>query len=76
MSTLNDKLLNWVDQFAYLGSNITSTENDVNIITGKAWTAVDSLSTIWKSDLSDKLKLEFFKVVAMSVLLYGSIHWT
>ena len=35
--------------FTYLGINISSTESDVNI--GKAWTAIDSLSIIWKSEL-------------------------
>ena len=34
------------------------------------------LMTIWKSDFSDKIKWEFFLVVAMSVLLYGCIIWT
>ena len=28
--TLNDKLLKQVDQFIYLGSNISSTESDIN----------------------------------------------
>ena len=30
-----------VDQFIYVGSNISSTEGDVNIYIGKAWTAFD-----------------------------------
>ena len=53
-SSLNEKPLKSVDQFLYLGSNISSTESDVNICTGKAWTAFDRLSTKWKSDVSDK----------------------
>ena len=44
------------DQFIYLGSNISSTESDFNILIGKAWTTIDRLMTIWKSDLSDKIK--------------------
>ena len=35
----------------YLGSNIPSTESDVNKYIGKEWTAIDSLSIIWKLDL-------------------------
>ena len=35
ISTLNGKPLKLVDQFTYLGSNITSTESDVNILVGK-----------------------------------------
>ena len=38
--SLNDKLLKLVDQFTYLGSNISSTESDVNTRVGKAWTAI------------------------------------
>ena len=33
------------------------------------------LLSIWKSDLSDKIKLEFYQTEAMSVLLYGSTIW-
>ena len=40
----------------YVSSNISSTESGINIRIGKAWTAVDRLSTVWKSDLSDKIK--------------------
>ena len=43
-----------VDQFTYLGSNISSTESDVNIQLGKAWTIIDNLSIIWKSDHYDE----------------------
>ena len=61
-----------VDQFIYLGSNILSTEKDVNIPMGKVWTTIDKLTTIWKSDLSDKIKRDFFSAVTVSVLLYDS----
>ena len=37
----------------------------------KAWFATDRSMIIWKSNLSDKVKSEFFQVVAVSVLLYG-----
>ena len=42
-----------VDQFLYLGSNISSNESDVDIRIGR-------LSTKWKSDFSDNIKREFF----------------
>ena len=70
------KHLKIVDNFTYLGSDISSTERDINTRIGKAWTAMDRLSTIWKSDLTDKLKREFFQAVAVSVLLYGCTTWT
>ena len=56
ISTLNYKLLKLVDQFIYFGSNISLTESNVNLRIGKTLTAIDSLSTIWKSDLFDKKK--------------------
>ena len=35
------------------------------------WTATYKLSIISKSVLADEIKRDFFKVVAVSVLLYG-----
>ena len=42
----------------------------------KAWTAIDKLSIIWKSDLTDKMKRSFFQAAVMSILLYGCTTWT
>ena len=50
------------NNFTYLGSNISSTESDVNIRFGNALTASDWMLSIWKSDLSDKIKLLSFKL--------------
>ena len=69
---VNTKPLKWVDQFKYFGSNISSTESDINIRFGNSRTAIDRLTTIWNSDLSDKIKREFFQAVIVSVLLYRS----
>ena len=68
--------LSLVDPFTFLSSNISSTEINVNIHIGKAWTAIDRLLIIWKSDLSNKIKWDFFQAVAMTVLLYGCTTWT
>ena len=76
ISSLNGKPLKEVHQFVYLGGNISSTEGDVIIRIGKAWTAIDSLSPIWRSDLSDGIKRKFFQAVVVSVLLYGCTTWT
>ena len=59
ISTLKDGPLKLVDKFTYLGSSISSTENDINMWLTKAWTAIDRLSVIWKSDLTNKIK-QFF----------------
>ena len=42
----------------------------------KAWTAIDRLSIIWKSDLTDKMKRSFFQASVVSILLYGCTTWT
>ena len=56
ISTLSGKPIKSVNQFTNLCSNISSTESDVQIHLVKVWTAIDWLSIIWKSDLSDKIK--------------------
>ena len=60
-STLKGGPLKRVDKCTNLGSSVSSTENDINIRLAKAWTAIDRLSVIWKSDLTDKIKRSFSK---------------
>ena len=67
---------NIVDQFTYLGSSVSSTETDINTRLAKTWTAIDSLSVIWKSDLTDEMKLSFFSSSIVLILLYGCTTWT
>ena len=74
--TLKSKPLKSVDQFTYLGCNISTTEIDVIICIEKILIAIDGLSIIWKPVLSDKIKCEFFHTVAVSVLLYSCTTWT
>ena len=54
----------------------SSTENDIDTRLTKAWTAIDRLSIIWKSDLTDKMKRSFFQAAVVSILLYGCTTWT
>ena len=42
----------------------------------KAWTAIDRLLIIWKSDLTDKMKRSFFQAAVVSILLCGCTTWT
>ena len=65
-----------LDKFTYLGSSVSSTEKDINTRLTKAWTAIDRLSIIWKSDLTDKMKCSFFQAAVVSILLYGCTTWT
>ena len=76
ISTLEGTPLKLVDKFTYLGSSVTSTEKNIDTRLTKAWTAINRLSIIWKSDLTDKMKCSFFQAVVASVLLYGCTTWT
>ena len=60
ISTLDGTSLKLVDKFTYLGSSVSSTEKDIDTRLTEAWTAIDRLSIIWKSDLTDKRKRSFF----------------
>ena len=76
ISTLDGTPLKLVDKFIYLGSSVLSTENDIDTRLTKAWTAINRLSIIWKSDLTDKMKSSFFQAAVVSILLYGCTTWT
>ena len=76
ISTLEGTPLKLVDKFTYLGSSVESTEKDMETRLTKAWTAINRLSIIWKSDLTDKMKRSFFQAAVTSILLYGCTTWT
>ena len=65
-----------VDKYTYLGSSVSSTEKDINMRLAKAWTTIDRLLVIWKSDLNDKMKRSLFQAVVVSILLYVCTTWT
>ena len=60
ISTLNGSSLKLVDKFTYLGSSVSSTETDINMQLAKAWTTIDRLLIILKSNLTDKNKTQSF----------------
>ena len=74
--TLDGTPLKLVDKFTYLGSSVASAEKDIDTRLTKAWTAINRLSIIWKSDLTDKMKRSFFQAAVASILLYGCTTWT
>ena len=76
ISTLNGTSHKLVDKFTYQGSSVSSTEEDIDTRLTKAWSAIDRLSIIWKSDLTDKMKRSFFQAAVVSILLYGCTTWT
>ena len=71
--TLEGTTMKLVDKFTYLVCSDSSTEKDIDT---KAWTAIDKLSIIWKSDLTDKMKRSFFQAAVVLILLYGCTTWT
>ena len=75
ISTLDRTPLKLLDEFTYLWSRISSTEKDIDTRLTKVWTAINRLSIIWKSDLTDKMKHSFKETLA-SILLYGCTTWT
>ena len=76
ISTLDGTPLKLVDKFTYIGSSVESNEKDTDTRLTKAWTAIDRLSIIWKSDLTDKMKRSFFQAAVVSILLYRCTSWT
>ena len=68
--------LKLVDKFTNLGSSVSSTKKDIDTRLTKACTAINRLSIIWKSDLTDKMKRSFFQAAVVSILLYGCTTWT
>ena len=76
ISTLDGTPLKLVDKFTYQGNSVSLTEKDIDTRLTKAWTAINRLSIIWKSDLTDKMKRSFFQTTVASILLYGCTTWT
>ena len=71
--SLSGMPLKLVDKFKYCGSNISSSENDVNLCLAKAYIAW--LSIIWKSDLSNKIKQDFSKLCQYYCMGALRQHW-
>ena len=76
ISTLDGSPLKLVDKLTYLESSVSSTEKDIDTRLTMAWTAINRLSIIWKSDLNDKMKRSFFQAAVASILLYVCTTWT
>ena len=55
--SLNGELLKFSCQFIYHGSNISSTESQIKMRIETTWNANGLSSILWKSNLSDLIKL-------------------
>ena len=42
----------------------------------KVWASLNNLNIIWKSNLRENLKINFFKAAVEPVIVYGSVTWT
>ena len=74
ISALNGDSPKLVDKFNYLGSSFSSLENDISVQLAKVWTALDRLSVIWKSDLSNKIKRNFSKQRSCQFYNMDALH--
>ena len=68
--------LKQVKDFNYLDSKVISSENDIQMRIGSAWSTLNKLTPIWRSNLDVSIKREFFKTTVESVLTYSLQAWT
>ena len=68
--------LKQVKDFNYLDSKVISLENDIQMRIGSAWSTLNKLTPIWRSNLDVSIKREFFKTTVESVLTYSLQAWT
>ena len=62
--------------FKYLGSWVDTTYEDMRIRKGAAWSAMNKMDVVWKSNFSRETKIRLFRATIESVLLYGCETWT
>ena len=76
---INNKALDYVDKFTYLGSILSlygGSEEDIKSRMGKARSAFFRLRSVWKSNnYSRKAKLRLYQSNVFSLLQYGSECW-
>ena len=61
--------------FVYLGC-YCSQNRDIATRKALAWQSLNKMSNVWKSDLSNKRKINLFRATTEMILLYGSQTWT
>ena len=77
--TLNDREIEEVESFVYLGATVTTeggAGEDIRRRIGKVWAAFTKLRMIWESRaLQWRTKLNIYKTNVIAVLMYGSETW-
>ena len=76
ISTMNGTVLEVTEDFKYLGSWVSSTQQDIKVRRALAWKALHSMRNVWRSNLRDSMKRRLFVSTVESVLLYGAETWT
>lgn len=72
----NEHIIDKVNDFEYLGTQIISVEKEIAARLVKARTVFTSMSKLWRlKDIPLNLKINIFKTTCMSVLLYGCESW-
>ena len=64
-----------IDDYNYLGAWVVSTKRDAGIRRAKAWKTLHNLKKVWKSNLANQMKRQFFVATVESVKPYGSEVW-
>lgn len=76
MTLTNGEVIEQVEEFKYLGSMMSSSDNDLKIRRGQAWSTFWEMKNIWQSDdIPIDLKVRIFHSTCLSILLYGSEAW-
>eukprot|EP00111_Clytia_hemisphaerica_P010883 TCONS_00031851-protein len=73
--SVNGIALEKLDDFKYLGA-YTNSNHDIEIRFAQAWSVLNSLEKIWKSEASLSIKVQLFKSTVESILLYSCESWS
>ena len=65
-----------VDDFKYLGSYVSSTEQGLKVRIALAWSALYPMKQVWRSDHDDNLKKQLLVPTLESALFYRAEAWT
>ena len=74
--SLSSGAVEFVDDFCYLGSWMSSVDKDIAVRKAQAWSAASKMSNLWKAEnLSKEFKTKIFRATVEPVLVYGSESW-
>ena len=78
LATVPDgSIIRQVDEFKYFGSMMSTSQADLHVRRGHAWSAFWSMETLWRGEeVTLDLKIRIFKATCLSILLYGREAWS